>query len=991
MEYLRKVIRTNKEPDEKEVLWVDTAHPDYPVMKYYENGNWKLIRQREDGVAYIMPYGGIPYSDLSQEVKMAIASGGAQANWNQTNSASPDFIWNKPYIPTALADLTEDSNHKFVSATEKTSWSNKADRVQSAVAGHIATLDSSGNLIDSGKGISDINPLWGNIQGSIENQTDLMSALGNKYEKPSTGIPANDIADGVIPDISGKADKATSQAYGFGTTFPANPKEGDIFVILAHEDQLTLTLPEGETPIQLDVPYGKLRWEVDEACQLARIAAIKWLNVLTNRDEYEYIPGGHVGEQPLYYDDTIERGRDFSFRWVDGECVSYEDFVANFQYISLYSIVPDVAYEYKNGVWEERKDMSDVLRYSYQDLDDWEKSQARENISAFKDIVDISDTITSNLSLARYITMLVAERGPGIYTFRFTGKLSDGDTDTATYRVLLVGASEADCIVSINSATLISRIDSKLYRILLNNGLYYLEPLYIKPASGIPASDIASGVIPDVSGKADAATTLAGYGITDAYTKTEVDSKVSSAYKAAGTVASVASLGTLDAAHEGFVYNMSASFTTTSDFVEGSGTTYPAGTNVAIVNTGTTSSPVYKYDVLAGFVDISGKADKSEMSVVDGTDANADKTTITLKSGTSATVLKSHQDITGKADKVSSATNGHFAGLDSNGNLTDSGKSASDFQPTIDSSHKLSADLVQDGTTNKVVTESDKTAWNAKQDAIVFNTAYNASTNKAATMSDVPTVPTISTDIDSDGTSDTKTASPKAVKTFVEGKGYTTNTGTVTGIKVGTTDYSPSSGVVSLPAYPSVPVTDVTVGGTSVVSNGTAAVPAIPDAVEANPTVPSGTTPTSLSRMKIGSTYYEISGGSSVTISTDVATDKDDNTKATGAKAVYDFVKPQSQSSIPAGGLQPGILYNLSVLTGSVTINLATPSDANVANEYAFTFATGGTLPTITWPASLIGWAGNCLDSNGQPELKVSKFYEVSILNNIAIIAEIEI
>lgn len=33
-----------------------------------------------------------------------------------------------------------------------------------------------------------------------------------------------------------------------------------------------------------------------------------------------------------------------------------------------------------------------------------------------------------------------------------------------------------------------------------------------------------------------------------------------------------------------------------------------------------------------------------------------------------------------KADKVSSATNGNFAGLDSNGNLTDSGKKASDFQ-----------------------------------------------------------------------------------------------------------------------------------------------------------------------------------------------------------------------------------------------------------------------------------------------------------------------
>lgn len=36
-------------------------------------------------------------------------------------------------------------------------------------------------------------------------------------------------------------------------------------------------------------------------------------------------------------------------------------------------------------------------------------------------------------------------------------------------------------------------------------------------------------------------------------------------------------------------------------------------------------------------------------------------------------------DITGKADKVASAVNGNFAGLDANGNLTDSGSKASDF------------------------------------------------------------------------------------------------------------------------------------------------------------------------------------------------------------------------------------------------------------------------------------------------------------------------
>ena len=38
------------------------------------------------------------------------------------------------------------------------------------------------------------------------------------------------------------------------------------------------------------------------------------------------------------------------------------------------------------------------------------------------------------------------------------------------------------------------------------------------------------------------------------------------------------------------------------------------------------------------------------------------------------------QDISGKADKVTSATNGNFAGLDANGNLTDSGHKHSDYK-----------------------------------------------------------------------------------------------------------------------------------------------------------------------------------------------------------------------------------------------------------------------------------------------------------------------
>lgn len=60
-----------------------------------------------------------------------------------------------------------------------------------------------------------------------------------------------------------------------------------------------------------------------------------------------------------------------------------------------------------------------------------------------------------------------------------------------------------------------------------------------------------------LDGKADKATTLAGYGIADAYTKEEVDAKVASVYKFKGSVETVAELPT-EGNVEGDVYNVKA-------------------------------------------------------------------------------------------------------------------------------------------------------------------------------------------------------------------------------------------------------------------------------------------------------------------------------------------------------------------------------------------------------------------------------------------------
>lgn len=120
------------------------------------------------------------------------------------------------------------------------------------------------------------------------------------------------------------------------------------------------------------------------------------------------------------------------------------------------------------------------------------------------------------------------------------------------------------------------------------------------------------------------------------------------------------------------------------------------------------------------------------------------------------------------------------------------------------------------------------------------------------------------------------------------------------------------------------------------------------------------------------------------TISTDVESDKASTSKTSCPKSVYDFVRPAVQSSQPAGGMLPNVLYTLGTLTGSVTIALASPADANVVNHYFFTFESGSTAPTITWPAAITGWVGGAA-----PTINASKHYEVSILNGIAAYLEV--
>lgn len=129
-------------------------------------------------------------------------------------------------------------------------------------------------------------------------------------------------------------------------------------------------------------------------------------------------------------------------------------------------------------------------------------------------------------------------------------------------------------------------------------------------------------ITPDASGNVNVIVPTATSDLTndsDFQTGTEVEAainaKISTVLKPSGSIL-FANLPALSASVCNNIYDISDAFTTTSDFVEGSGKSYPAHTNVAIINVGTSANPTYKYDTYGSLIDTSGFVLTSEMTTI---------------------------------------------------------------------------------------------------------------------------------------------------------------------------------------------------------------------------------------------------------------------------------------------------------------------------------------------------------------------------------------
>ena len=172
----------------------------------------------------------IPESATVNDGKLSIKVGNNSPVVFSANEADDKSVTiNKSGIGLGNVDNTSDANKPISTATQ-TALNKKADKVSGATNGHLAGLNASGNLTDSGKKASDF----------------ATSAQGAKadtaYQKPSGGIPKSDLASGVQASL-GKADTALQEHQDISGK--ANKSEMTITDVSGDATKKTIQLKDG--------------------------------------------------------------------------------------------------------------------------------------------------------------------------------------------------------------------------------------------------------------------------------------------------------------------------------------------------------------------------------------------------------------------------------------------------------------------------------------------------------------------------------------------------------------------------------------------------------------------------------------------------------------------------------------------------------------------------------------------------------------------------
>ena len=468
---------------------------------------------------------------------------------------------------------------------------------------------------------------------------------------------------------------------------------------------------------------------------------------------------------------------------------------------------------------------------------------------------------------------------------------------------------------------------------------------YQKPSTGIPSTDMSAAVQASL-GKADTALqehqSLANY-----YTKNELDDELDGKQDVIGDLATIRS----GAAAGATAYQKPA-------------TGIPSTDMSAAVQTslGKADTALQQHQSLANYYtksevddELDGKQDViSDLATIrSGAAAGATayqkpSTGIPETDLDAATQQKINTsvDITGKADKVSNATAGDFAGLDANGNLTDSGKKASDFATAAQGAladtayQRPSTGIPKTDMASAVQTSLGKadTAYQKPSTGIPktdMASAVQTSLGKADTAYQKPSTGIPKTDMAS------------AVQTSLG--------------KADTAYQKPSNGIPSTDLASAVQ-TSLGKADTALQSQVNADWNATSGAARIlnKPTIPAA---------QVNSDWNAASGVAQILNKPDLS--------------VYAEKVLVVDASTQPSSYAPNTVYELGTLTGTVTINPLVSVQSTEAQVWCLVFSTGSTAPTITWPTAITGWIGGMA-----PAISASKHYELSVMDGIGVIIE---
>lgn len=234
--------------------------------------------------------------------------------------------------------------------------------------------------------------------------------------------------------------------------------------------------------------------------------------------------------------------------------------------------------------------------------------------SSEKIVVSITNTSGDSSENINYVYLFEKSDYSDFETNKTTYKFKLYDTNYNIYTASITNLSTNTYTYEVENL-LNNKVDKVSGKGLSTNDFTTALKEKLENQANDPYSTFVEGVIVEYDGEVILESTKATSHAKIDLSTFAKKSDVAGIYKIKGTK-TFANLPAVAETNEGDVYNVSDAFTTTSKFVEGQGKGYPAGTNVVCVN----SDGVKLWDVLSGFIDLSGYQKTSDLVAITNTE-----------------------------------------------------------------------------------------------------------------------------------------------------------------------------------------------------------------------------------------------------------------------------------------------------------------------------------------------------------------------------------